>query len=152
MAARMNTVTKSEQETIDLAIEFASTLLANDVILLDGELGAGKTCFVRGLCEGLGGDPTQVNSPTFVIMQEYEVDGGIRLVHIDAYRLSGTEELDTIGWDELLSDPLTIIAIEWPTKIADALPEHALTVSIEHLKEHERSLTIDQSSSSGDNA
>jgi len=148
----MNTVTNSEQGTIDLAIEFASTLLANDVILLDGELGAGKTCFVRGLCEGLGGDPTQVNSPTFVIMQEYEVDGGIRLVHIDAYRLSGTEELDTIGWDELLSDPLTIIAIEWPTKIADALPEHVLTVSIEHLKEHERSLTIDQSSSSGDNA
>ena len=152
MAARMNIVTKSEQETIDLAIEFAATLLANDVILLDGELGAGKTCFVRGLCEGLGGDPTQVNSPTFVIMQEYEVDGGIRLVHIDAYRLSGTEELDTIGWDELLRDPLTIIAIEWPTNIADALPEHALTVSIEHLKEHERSLTIDQSSSSGDNA
>ena len=152
MAARMNTVTKSEQETIDLAIEFASTLLANDVILLDGELGAGKTCFVRGLCEGLGGDPTQVNSPTFVIMQEYEVDGGIRLIHIDAYRLSGTEELDTIGWDELLSDPLTIIAIEWPSKITDALPEHAITVSIEHLKEHERSLTIDQSSSSGDNA
>ena len=152
MAARMNSVTKSEQETIDLAIEFASTLLANDVILLDGELGAGKTCFVRGLCEGLGGDPTQVNSPTFVIMQEYEVDGGIRLVHIDAYRLSGTEELDTIGWDELLSDPLTIIAIEWPSKITDALPEHAITVSIEHLKEHERSLTIDQSSSSGDNA
>ena len=152
MAARMNTITKSEQETIDLAIEFASTLLANDVILLDGELGAGKTCFVRGLCEGLGGDPTQVNSPTYVIMQEYEVDGGIRLVHIDAYRLSGTEELDTIGWDELLSDPLTIIAIEWPSKITDALPEHAITVSIEHLKEHERSLTIDQSSSSGDNA
>jgi tRNA threonylcarbamoyladenosine biosynthesis protein TsaE len=152
MAAHMNTVTNSEQETIDLAIEFASTLLANDVILLDGELGAGKTCFVRGLCEGLGGDPTQVNSPTFVIMQEYEVDGGIRLVHIDAYRLSGTEELDTIGWDELLSDPLTIIAIEWPSKITDALPEHAITVSIEHLKEHERSLTIDQSSSSGDNA
>ena len=152
MAAHMNTVTNSEQETIDLAIEFASTLLANDVILLDGELGAGKTCFVRGLCEGLGGDPTQVNSPTFVIMQEYEVDGGIRLIHIDAYRLSGTEELDTIGWDELLSDPLTIIAIEWPSKITDALPEHAITVSIEHLKEHERSLTIDQSSSSGDNA
>ena len=152
MAAHMNTVTNSEHETIDLAIEFASTLLANDVILLDGELGAGKTCFVRGLCEGLGGDPTQVNSPTFVIMQEYEVESGIRLVHIDAYRLSGAEELDTIGWDELLSDPLTIIAIEWPSKITDALPEHAITVSIEHLKEHERSLTIDQSSSSGDNA
>lgn len=152
MAARVNTVTNSEQETIDLAIEFASTLLANDVILLEGELGAGKTCFVRGLCEGLGGDSTLVNSPTYVIMQEYEVDHGIRLVHIDAYRLSSSEELDTIGWYELLRDQQTIIAIEWPSKIADALPEHAVTVSIEHMQEHERSLIIDQSSSSGDSA
>ena len=141
MAAHMNTVTNSEQETIDLAIEFAATLLANDVVLLDGELGAGKTCFVRGLCEGLGGDPTQVNSPTFVIMQEYEVDGGIRLVHIDAYRLSGTEELDTIGWDELLCDPNVIIAIEWPSKIAGAIPEHAVTVEIEHVDINTREIT-----------
>ena len=145
------TTTKNEQETIDFAIAFAKELTAPAIVLLEGELGAGKTCFVRGLCEGLGGDPTQVNSPTFVIMQEYEVDRGIRLVHIDAYRLSGAEELDTIGWDELLSDPLTIIAIEWPSKITDALPEHAITVSIEHLREYERSLTIGQSSS-GDNA
>jgi tRNA threonylcarbamoyladenosine biosynthesis protein TsaE len=148
----MNTVTNSEQETIELAIEFASTLLANDVVLLEGELGAGKTCFVRGLCEGLGGDPTQVNSPTFVIMQEYLVDAGIRLIHIDAYRLSGEDDLESIGWDELLRDPHAIIAIEWPSKIADALPDHAIQVFIEHVQEHKRSLTIDQSSSSGDNA
>ena len=148
----MNTVTKSEQETIDLAIDFSSTLLANDVVLLEGELGAGKTCFVRGLCEGLGGDPTQVNSPTFVIMQEYEVRDGIRLIHIDAYRLCGEDDLESIGWDELLNDPLAIIAIEWPSKIANALPDFAIKVSIEHMKEHERSLSIDQSSSSGDSA
>jgi tRNA threonylcarbamoyl adenosine modification protein YjeE len=151
VGARVNVVTKSEQETIDLAIEFASTLLANDVVLLEGELGVGKTCFVRGLCEGLGGDPTQVNSPTFVIMQEYEVDNGNRLVHIDAYRLSGPEELETIGWDEILEDPLTIIAVEWPSKITEALPKEATTVSIEHLKEFERSVTIGHSSS-GDKA
>lgn len=142
----MKIVTHSEQETIDLAIEFSHTLLASDVVLLDGELGAGKTCFVRGLCEGLGGDPTQVNSPTFVIMQEYAIDQGNRLVHIDAYRLSDEEELETIGWDELLEDPRAIIAVEWPSKIEGALPKDAITVSIEHLKEHERSLTINQSS------
>ena len=147
----MNILTTCEQETIDLAIEFASTLLAKDVVMLEGELGAGKTCFVRGLCEGLGGDPSEVNSPTFVIMQEYTVGQGNRLVHIDAYRLHDEEELETIGWDELLCDPNVIIAIEWPSRIADAMPEHAITVSIEHLKEHERYFTIDQSSS-GDKA
>ena len=91
------TICKSEQETLEFAISFAKTLEQNAIVALDGELGAGKTCFVRGMCEGLGGDPRQVNSPTFTIMQEYEVANGKRLVHIDAYRLSGEDELETIG-------------------------------------------------------
>ena len=143
----MKIITKSEKETINLAIEFANTLLAKDVVLLDGELGAGKTCFVRGMCEGLGGDPTQVNSPTFTIMQDYDIADGKRLVHIDAYRLSGEEELESIGWDELLHDQEVIVAIEWPCKITNALPENSINVSIQHLQEHQRVLTIDQPSS-----
>lgn len=126
------TITNCEQETLEYAQQFAKELKAQDIVLLSGDLGAGKTCFVRGLCEGLGGDPSQVNSPTFVIMQEYEIANEQRLVHIDAYRLSGTEELETIGWVELLQDENTIIAIEWPERIADAIPKTARLLTIEH--------------------
>lgn len=132
------TITTSEQKTLDFAIQFAKTLQPSDIVLLSGDLGAGKTCFVRGLCEGLGGDPRQVNSPTFVIMQEYDIRDNNRLVHIDAYRLSGTEELESIGWDELLQNENTLIAIEWPSKIAGAIPEHAIEIQIEHVDVHSR--------------
>ena len=88
------TITKSDQETHDFAMNFANTLPSVAIIALEGELGAGKTCFVRGLCEGLGGDPRQVNSPTFTIMQEYHIAEGKRLVHIDAYRLAYEDDLE----------------------------------------------------------
>ncbi len=141
MGARMTT-TKSEQETLDFAIEYSQKLKNQSILLLEGELGAGKTCFVRGLCEGLGGDPTQVNSPTFIIMQEYDIANGRRLVHIDAYRLSGIEELETIGWDELLQDEHAIIAIEWPERIVDALPESAINIQFEHIDLKIREITL----------
>ena len=140
MGARM-TITNSEQETLDVAIQFAQTLLPNAIVLLSGDLGAGKTCFVRGLCEGLGGDPSQVNSPTFVIMQDYDIRNKKRLVHIDAYRLSGAEDLESIGWDELLQDKDTIIAIEWPSKIESAIPENAIEIQIDHVDVHKREIT-----------
>ena len=141
MESRM-TIMNNEQETIDAAIIFAKQLAPPAVILLEGELGAGKTCFVRGLCEGLGGDPRQVSSPTFSIMQEYEVVSAERLVHIDAYRLSGEDELATIGWDELLEDTNAIIAIEWPSRIKNALPSDTLTIQLEHIDIQTRELLI----------
>ena len=136
------TDTKSEQDTIDFAKQFAQTITTPSMILLEGELGAGKTCFVRGLCEGLGGDSRQVNSPTFAIMQEYDIANNKRLVHIDAYRLSGEEELESIGWDELLDDNEAIIAIEWPLRIKNAVPKNATTIIIEHVSETSRQITI----------
>lgn len=139
MEPRMTT-TKNEQETIDFAIAFAKELTAPAIVLLEGELGAGKTCFVRGLCEGLGGDPRQVNSPTYVIMQEYEIANNLRLVHIDAYRLSGEDDLESIGWDEVLQDQNTIIAIEWASRIQSAIPNCALQVLIEHVDLHTREI------------
>ena len=139
MGTRM-TISKSEQETLDYAIQYAAKIKNQSILLLEGELGAGKTCFVRGLCEGLGGDPTHVNSPTFVIMQDYAIRDDCRLIHIDAYRLSGSAELETIGWDELLQDKNAIIAIEWPSKIAEAIPENAITVQIEHVDLNTRAI------------
>ena len=136
--------TKSEEETHLLAANFATSISAPAIIALEGELGAGKTCFVRGLCEGLGGDPRQVSSPTFVIMQEYNVEGNQRLVHIDAYRLLGEDDLETIGWEELLEDNKAIIAIEWPSRIQNAIPEQHTFVHIEHLDANSRNLNFQQ--------
>ena len=134
--------TNSEQETIELAVEFSITLSSCAIIAIEGELGAGKTCFVRGLCEGLGGEPRQVSSPTFTIMQEYDVEGDRRLVHVDAYRLSDEAELASIGWDELLEDPAAIIAIEWPSRIKDAIPSCVVSITIEHLDPTTRNIHI----------
>ncbi|MDP7009072.1 MAG: tRNA (adenosine(37)-N6)-threonylcarbamoyltransferase complex ATPase subunit type 1 TsaE [Phycisphaerales bacterium] len=136
------TITKSEQETHALAITFAKTLPQFAVVTLEGELGAGKTCFVRGLCEGLGGDPRQVNSPTFTIMQEYIVGEGLRLVHIDAYRLSGEDDLEAIGWEELLQDQNAVIAIEWPSRIKNALPTCSRPIQLMHVDEQSRSISF----------
>jgi tRNA threonylcarbamoyladenosine biosynthesis protein TsaE len=141
MDTRM-TVTKSEQETLDFAMTFAKSLSSFAIIALEGELGAGKTCFVRGLCEGLGGDPRQVNSPTFTIMQEYEVGKGRRLVHIDAYRLSDEDELESIGWEELICEKNTIIAIEWASRIASALPLDSFHIQIDHEGPTTRNITL----------
>ncbi len=136
------TTTNNEQETHDFAVSFAKTLSSGAIILLEGELGAGKTCFTRGLCEGLGGNPREVNSPTFIIMQEYPISDDRRLVHIDAYRLSGEEELESIGWNELLEDRNTIIAIEWPSRIQNAIPKNAVSVQIDHIDIETRELNI----------
>ena len=136
------TLLASEQETIAFAKEFASQLQGGSILLLDGDLGAGKTCFVRGLCEGLGGDPRQVSSPTFAILQEYTIEDGLTLIHIDAYRLSGEEELESIGWDEYVADQNVVIAIEWPSNIANAIPSNAILLKFDHIDMHTREITL----------
>ena len=139
------TLTHSPDETISFASIFAKSCDANTVILLHGDLGAGKTCFARGLLAGLGGDASEVHSPTFTIMHEYNTDS-LTLVHIDAYRLSGSDELHTIGWDELLQRDDVIIAIEWPERIAEALPEKVVHITIEHVDETTREIEVQSNS------
>ena len=93
---------------------------------LYGDLGSGKTTFAQILARELGITET-VTSPTFVIEKYYELDGKKsfdRLVHIDAYRLKSSHELRIIDWEELLKEPKTLIAIEWPEKVADIMPPH----------------------------
>jgi len=107
--------TRSEEETIAFARAFASQLRPGSIVLLLGDLGAGKTTFVRGLALGLGLDPETVSSPTFTLIQEYR--GNPSLYHVDLYRLQGAE-VEDLGLEEL-SAGNAIVAIEWAEKLRE---------------------------------
>ena len=106
--------TTSEAETAAVGRELAATLAAGDVVLLFGDLGAGKTAFVRGLAEGLGVHRDEVSSPTFTLVQEYR-GGRLALFHVDLYRLDDPREIDDLGLDEIAEDG--VMAIEWAEKL-----------------------------------
>ena len=115
----MTLTTHSEAETAAAGRDFAAGLAAGAVVLLSGDLGAGKTAFVRGLASGLGVNPDDVSSPTFTLIHEYRA-GRLTLYHADLYRLDkvATEDL---GLEEMgVSDG--VLAIEWPDRLAHALP------------------------------
>ena len=116
---------KSEEETIAAGREMARELAAGDVVLLEGQLGAGKTAFARGIAEGLGYDGAAVSSPTFTIVQEYR--GRIPMQHVDLYRLS-PQEVDDLGLDEL--GEAAVLVIEWPDRWASR-PANAIQVRLE---------------------
>jgi len=116
----------------------AGKLPANSVILLSGDLGAGKTAFVRGLAEGLGIDPLEVSSPTFTLIQEYR-GGRLTLYHIDLYRLS-PREVDDLGLDDLTSEG-GIVAVEWPDRWSRP-PADAVAVAIRLTGEATREIAI----------
>ena len=103
-------ITSTEQETTDAGVALGRTLRAGDVVLLYGDLGAGKTAFVRGLARGIGANPDDVSSPTFTIVQEYAGEAAT-LYHVDLYRLEPAE-IDDLGLEDLVSAD-GIVAIEW---------------------------------------
>jgi tRNA threonylcarbamoyladenosine biosynthesis protein TsaE len=110
-------VSHSAADTEAFGRQLSSRLAAGDVVLLEGELGAGKTTLIRGLADGLAGDPDEVSSPSFVIIQCYEcgAPGIERLHHVDLYRLAErTADLRELGIEEVLSDPEAVTAVEWP--------------------------------------
>jgi tRNA threonylcarbamoyladenosine biosynthesis protein TsaE len=113
-------VTRSEDETRAVARALAATLLPGAVLLLNGDLGAGKTAFVRGLAEGLGIDAGEVTSPTFTLVHEYR-GGRLPLVHVDLYRLERAE-LDEIGLDSDLASA-GVTAIEWADRLSRDVPD-----------------------------
>jgi len=117
----------SEGETQAVASQLARELDAPTVISLEGPMGAGKTCFVKGLADGLGCNPADVSSPTFAIVHEYH-GGRLPLVHMDLYRLKSPEDLVGIGWDDYLCEPV-IAAIEWGGNFLDALPVGTLRLA-----------------------
>ena len=130
-------VTRNEEESSAEGERFAARLGAGDVVLLCGELGAGKTAFVRGIARGLGAPPDAVSSPTFTLMQEYR--GRVTLYHVDLYRLKPVEVAD-LGLDELIESG-GVLAIEWAERWTDA-PEGAWVVQIDDQGEDRRRIAI----------
>jgi len=114
-------VTDNAESTIELGKQYAHQLAPGDCLVLVGDLGAGKTTFIQGLAVGLG-VTAPVNSPTYLIVQEYE--GKVPLFHVDAYRLHSASELEDIGFDEYLNAG-GIVAVEWGDKVPQALPKHS---------------------------
>lgn len=120
----------NESETIDLAGRLAPHLEPGMFVSLCGDLGSGKTAFVRGVGIALGYD--RVTSPTFTIVQEYDTDP--RLYHFDAYRLSGSNELHAMGFDDYL-DGSGVILMEWPEIVLEAIPDQRLEIRLKVIGE-----------------
>ncbi len=136
--------THSESETAAVGRDLAASLVAGSVVLLHGDLGAGKTALVRGLAEGLGAPPEEVSSPTFTLMQEYR-GGRVVLVHVDLYRLDDPREIDDLGLEEV--GQASVLAIEWAEKLPRPIPG-AIDVRIDHAGGDRRTISVTRSGSS----
>ena len=128
-------ISKSEHDTEELGRRFASVLPGGTVVAMYGDLGAGKTAFVRGM-----GLDCRVSSPTFTIVNEYL--GQRELIHFDMYRLSSADELFDIGWEDYLARG-AVCVVEWSEKVQDAFFGDEIVVRIDKLSDTERRITID---------
>ena len=132
-------ISHSQKETEQFAASLASKLKKNAVLAFSGDLGAGKTCFVRGLANGLGFTGT-VNSPTFSLVNEY-LGGRLPLYHFDMYRIETWDDLETTGFFEYLNED-GILAVEWSENIENALPENTIRIEIQPIHENARKITV----------
>ena len=139
MASPETVTTNSEHETFALGEQVAATLQPGTFVLLHGDLGAGKTAFVRGMAAGLGANPDDVSSPTFVLIQHYK--GRTPLVHVDLYRLEGGAAVDDLGLEELANG--AVVAIEWAERLPRPL-DGSMTVKIDDLGSDSRRITIEK--------
>ncbi len=137
----MTVVTSSPDETKALGEKLAKNLKCGDILALEGELGSGKTQFVKGLAKGLGvSQDSYVRSPSFILLNEYA--GRLPLYHFDFYRLTTPFDLDTIGMEEYFDgDGITVI--EWADKFPAAIPKRAVHIKFEVLDENHRIIKFD---------
>jgi tRNA threonylcarbamoyladenosine biosynthesis protein TsaE len=131
----MKRIAADAEATREVAREFVPALEAGNVLALVGDLGAGKTEFVKGLAAGLGSTAV-VTSPTFTLIHEYR-GGRLPLYHMDFYRLSSEDELDEIGFDEYLSRA-GICAVEWANRFPERIPDTAIWVTLSTAENNER--------------
>ncbi len=134
-------ISTSEGETIRFAREFSEQLVQGDVVLLSGDLGMGKSVFCRAVVRQLcGDDAMDVPSPTFTLVQHYDLANGGVVYHFDLYRLEDPEEIYELGWDDALNEG--IVLVEWPERLGALIPENAIDVQIEQDAENQRIIKV----------
>lgn len=133
-------ISNSPTETEQIGSEIALSLTGGEVLAYRGDLGAGKTCFTRGLAHGLGFTGT-VNSPTFAIVNEY-LGGRLKLYHFDMYRIENWDDLYSTGFFDYLEND-AVLAVEWSENIESALPYNTTYITIEKDGENRRIITVD---------
>ena len=134
--------TQSEEETIALGEKLAAELPSKAIVLLIGDLGAGKTTLAKGVAKGLGAaQPEEVTSPTFTLIHEYSP----RLYHIDLYRLDSADQVGTLGLDEIF-DRNAVVLIEWGERFPALMPNDRIEIRLETIDENKRRIAISQSS------
>ncbi|MEX0723432.1 MAG: tRNA (adenosine(37)-N6)-threonylcarbamoyltransferase complex ATPase subunit type 1 TsaE [Gracilimonas sp.] len=131
----------SVDETIQAGFEFGKQLKAGDVVRLEGDLGAGKTHFVKGVASFFGISPESVSSPTYTLIHEYS--GELPVYHFDCYRLKSEQEALEIGAEEYFYGD-GVCLVEWPAIIDSLIPEEAIRVEISHLSDSKRTISIHQ--------
>lgn len=138
-------ISKNFKETQKIGEKFGKTLACSAIICLEGDLGSGKTTFIKGLAKGLG-IKNAVTSPTFLMIKKYEIKRGgcaaRSFYHIDCYRADNVQKLQFLGIEDILKEKSAITAIEWPEKIKDYIPERAITIKFEWVSENERKICI----------
>ncbi len=134
-------ISNSVQETEKVAQEIASSFKGGEILALTGDLGAGKTVFVKAIAKYLGIEDI-ITSPTFVLMKVYDIEYGSidKLVHIDCYRLEGEEDLADLGLEDYVNDN-NIVAIEWANKVIN-LPENSININIEYISDNKRKIIV----------
>ena len=139
----MKRTSTSVEQTEAIAAQLAATLRGGECVALDGELGAGKTQFVRGLVRALGGNPRSVSSPTFVLLNVYD-SGRLKVFHLDAYRVNGADDFESIGFGELL-EQRGLVVVEWAHRVASLLPSDVIHVTIATIDETTREIEVEGS-------
>lgn len=136
----MEYLSKSLSETAGLAEKFLTENPSVNIVGLSGDLGSGKTAFVKGVAKYFGIE-RNITSPTFVIMKSYQSCGKC-LFHIDAYRLSGLEDLESLGFSEMIKSDKNLIFIEWPEKVFKDYPENMKIIKFEYIDDETRKITF----------
>ena len=134
----MEKISNSPDQTKSIGSHFSNQLVLGNIIAINGELGAGKTTFIKGILEGLGYEKN-VSSPTYTLINEYE--SKYKIIHIDCYREQDVDRWLDIGIMEYLNDS-NVVIIEWSEYIKKILPDNIINIYIEHISEFERKIKI----------